>query len=143
MMVRREVFEDIGYFDEDLFYGCADWDLCKRAADAGWASYYVHSARAIHYERQSFGGEGDIPNEVRYKVDGWHSAAWQYSDRYVFLRKYNGPAVTYGVKTINTVENGLRLLLILGSSMFGNTRLEDASFQIGACVQTIRAILKA
>ena len=142
MMVRREVFETIGYFDEDFFYGSSDWDLCKRANEAGWGVYYVYPATAIHHERQSFAKEEVIRDEVQYKVDGWHSAAWQYKDRYVFLKKHCSQASVYGVKTIYVLENVFRLWLILASLLFCSNSFGKASWQLKACLQTIRTIMK-
>lgn len=143
MMVRREVFEGIGYFDEDFYVWYADWDLCKRAADSGWAAYYLRPAIAIHHERRSYGKE-EVPTEnVRYKVDGWYSADRQIKDRYVFLRKHTSRSSTYGIKAINIVENTLRPLLISANLLFRKAILKDASFQVRTCLRTIRTILKA
>jgi len=143
MLVRREVFETIGYFDEDFYVWYADWDLCKRAADLGWSMYYVYSATAIHHERQSFAKEDIAKEEVLYKVDGWYSASRQIQDRYTFLKKHCSRRSIYGVKTINVVENVLRLWLILGILVLGKAMFKEASFQLRACVQTIQAILRA
>jgi GT2 family glycosyltransferase len=144
MMVRREVFDQVGYFDENFFVWAADWDLCKRAADSGWNVYYLYPAKAIHHERQSFSIDDDsIRDEVRYKVDGWYSAPGQIGDRYTFLRKHADPVSVSGVKVIYLTENILRLHLIMARFMFQRDNLNVMKFQLGACVQTIRAILKA
>lgn len=142
MMVRRDVLEEIGLFDEDFFYGSADWDLCKRAADAGWAAYYVHSAIALHYERQSFDEKDRIRDAVRYKVDGWPTAVARYQDRHVFLKKHSKLASIYGVKAVYVLENTLRLSFILTSLLLRKVSCDQASFQFRSCLQTIQAILK-
>lgn len=142
MMVRREVFEGVGYFDDNFFVWYADWDLCKRATDRGWSVYYLNTAMAIHHERHSFFNE-DIRDEVRYKVDGWHSAARQVHDRHVFLKKYNSPVSIYGIKSIYIVENTLRLWQILCNFIFRKVVFKESSFQVKACLQTIQAILKS
>ena len=143
MMARREVFERVGYFDDEFFVWYADWDLCKRATDAGWSVYYIHRAIAIHHERQSFAEEDLTREEVRYKVDGWYSAPIQIKDRHAFLKKYLGPISVYGIKTLHILENVLRLWLILGNFLLGKTTFKEASFQLKACLQTIQTILKA
>ena len=143
MMVRREVFEEVGYFDEAYCVWYADWDLCKRAADGGWSVYYLHPATAIHHERQSFAKEGIATDEVRYKVDGWHSAPGMARDRFTFLKKHSSQVSIYGVKAINIVENMLRLWLILGNLLFRKATFKKVSFQLSACLQTIHTILKA
>lgn len=141
MIVRREVFETVGYFDEDFFVWYADWDLCKRAAGADWLVYYLHPAIAIHHERQSFSKEGVPREEVRYKVDGWASAAQQMQDRQIFLKKHSNPASIYGVKTVCVVENVLRMWFILGSLIVRRSTFKEGSFQLKACLRTIQAIL--
>ncbi len=143
MIVRREVLEKIGYFDEDFHVWYADWDLCKRAADAGWSSYYIYEATAIHHERQSFAKADVAREEVLYKVDGWYSAAAQIKDRNTFLRKHARPASISGVKTIYCLENVLRLWLIIGRVLFRQASFNKVSFQLRACLHTIQTILKA
>jgi hypothetical protein len=143
MMVRREVFEGVGYFDDQFFVWYADWDLCKRAADAGWLVYYLHPATAIHYERQSFAQEEIPTEEVRYKVDGWYSGTRQIQDRHIFLKKHSSPASIYGVKVVYVMEYALRLWLILANLLFRKAIFKGASFQLKACIQRIQAILNA
>jgi GT2 family glycosyltransferase len=143
MIVRRQVFDRVGYFDEDFYVWYADWDLCKRAADGGWSVYYLHAATAIHYERQSFARQHIIREEIRYKIDGWYSAPRQIQDRHVFLRKHSSPGATAGVKGLYIVENVLRLWLILGGLLLRRTTSEEVAFQLKACLQTIQAIHKA
>lgn len=48
MMVRQEVFEEIGLFDEDFFLMYEEIDLCRRAAEAGWPSWLVPESRLPH-----------------------------------------------------------------------------------------------
>lgn len=143
MMVRREVFERIGYFDDHFFVWYADWDLCKRAVDAGWLTYYLYPAKAIHHERYSFSKEDVAVEEVRYKVDGWHSAPAQIWDRLTFLKKHSSARSILGVKAVGVVENVFRFWLILGNPLFGRTTFKKASFQLRACLQTICTILRA
>jgi GT2 family glycosyltransferase len=143
MMVRKEVFDAVGYFDERFFVWYADWDLCKRAGEVGWKIYYLHPATAIHHERQSFSEEDIILEEVRYKVDGWHSAARQIQDRYVFLKKHRTAASIYGVKAINIFENTLRLWMVLGKLLLQRGMFQKGAFQLTACLKAVQAILKA
>jgi len=143
MMVRREVFETLGYFDDRFFVWYADCDLCKRATDAGWAVCYLYPATAIHHERNSFAGRDIIMEEILYKVNGWHSTVGQMRDRNTFLRKHRTKASIYAVKSIYVIENVLRLWLILGNLLFGRLMLEEGTFQLKACLRTIQAILSS
>lgn len=142
MMVRREVFERIGYFDPQFFVWCADWDLCKRAKEDGWSIYYLHQANAVHHESHSFAKEKNLAREVLYKIDGWHSAPGQIQDRHVFLRKHSSRVSILGVKMIYLLENLLKFWSILISSFSPKVTLQETSFQARACLLTIEAILK-
>lgn len=53
MMLRREVYEKIGGFDEDFFMYGEDLDLCYRIQKAGYKVYYTHSTQIIHYKGES------------------------------------------------------------------------------------------
>jgi len=48
-LVRRKVFEELKGFDERFFMYFEDLDLAYRAKQAGWKSYYLADARALHY----------------------------------------------------------------------------------------------
>ena len=52
-MVRRDVFERIGGFDESIFFGPEDLDLCVRLRGEGFRTVQVESAVAIHQARRS------------------------------------------------------------------------------------------
>ena len=47
--VRRKVFEELGGFDERFFMYFEDLDFAYRARQAGWKSYYLAEAQAIHF----------------------------------------------------------------------------------------------
>jgi GT2 family glycosyltransferase len=48
MLVRRQMFAELGGFDETFFMDCEDLDLCWRAWHRGWSSVYVPSASLRH-----------------------------------------------------------------------------------------------
>ena len=48
MLIRSEVFEQIGLFDTRFFMYFEDVDLCYRAADAGWTVGYLPDAVLPH-----------------------------------------------------------------------------------------------
>jgi GT2 family glycosyltransferase len=47
-LYRREMFEDVGTFDEDFFAYLEDVDLAWRAQSRGWRCLYVPEARVLH-----------------------------------------------------------------------------------------------
>ncbi|MDB4974764.1 MAG: glycosyl transferase family 2 [Myxococcaceae bacterium] len=55
IMVRREMLESIGGFDETYFLYFEETDLCRRAKEAGWEVWYVPESRVMHIRGQSTG----------------------------------------------------------------------------------------
>lgn len=55
MLVRREVFEEVGLLDEGYFLYFEEVDLCLRAARAGWECWHEPRSRVVHLERRSTG----------------------------------------------------------------------------------------
>ena len=52
-MVRRAVFKQIGLLDDGFFLYFEEVDFCRRAADAGWPSWYVPASRVVHLVSQT------------------------------------------------------------------------------------------
>ncbi|MBI3741598.1 MAG: glycosyltransferase family 2 protein [Chloroflexi bacterium] len=53
MFVRREVYEQIGGFDENFFMYSEELDWCRRAQSVGWEIIYLPAAQVTHYEGKS------------------------------------------------------------------------------------------
>lgn len=64
LMMRREVFAEIGGFDERLAVAYNDVDLCLRILEKGYNIVYVPHAVLYHYESQSRGYDV-TPDQVR------------------------------------------------------------------------------
>lgn len=48
MLLRRSMLERVGLFDEKFFLYFDETDLCRRAADAGFETHYLHEAVTAH-----------------------------------------------------------------------------------------------
>ncbi|MGY3560519.1 N-acetylglucosaminyl-diphospho-decaprenol L-rhamnosyltransferase [Bradyrhizobium sp. USDA 4463] len=55
LMVRRQVFTDIGLLDEGFFTYFDDIDFCFNAKKKGWETWYVPASRVVHLVGQSTG----------------------------------------------------------------------------------------
>jgi len=55
LMIRREVLDQIGLFDERFFLYFEETDLCLRGRRAGWGARYVKSSRILHIGSVSTG----------------------------------------------------------------------------------------
>ena len=53
MMVRREAFEEVGYFDSRFVKYFEDVDICLRMARAGWSAMHNGQTYCYHLERRA------------------------------------------------------------------------------------------
>jgi hypothetical protein len=49
-LIKREVFEQIGRWDDGYFLHCEDLDLCMQVRQKGWKILFVPDAPVIHYQ---------------------------------------------------------------------------------------------
>ena len=77
MMVRREVAEETGGFDEAFHMYCEEIDWAWRIRNAGYSIYTVPSAEIVHY-----GGESTKQIPAASVVNLWKSRAQLYSKYY-------------------------------------------------------------
>ena len=61
MLLRREVFEQVGMFSEEYFMYAEDIDLNYKVKSAGFTNYYVGEAAMIHH-----GGKSSSRQDVSY-----------------------------------------------------------------------------
>jgi len=66
LAIRRIVFDDIGTFDERFFLYHEEVDFAKRAAIAGWETWFVPSSEAVHEGMGSSKGQYNV--EARKQV---------------------------------------------------------------------------
>ena len=63
MMCRREVFEEVGGFEEELAVAFNDVDFCFKLVDKGYRNIYLPHVILYHYESKSRGIE-DTPEKL-------------------------------------------------------------------------------
>ncbi len=81
MFVRREMYDQIGGFDEGFFMYSEELDWCYRAKEAGWQIVYLPAAQVTHYE-------GKSSEQVVARRDIYFN-----SSKIRFFRKYRGAFV--------------------------------------------------
>ena len=79
MLVRAEVFRDVGLFDEGYFLYCEETDFCLQARRAGWRCWYVPTSRVVH-----LGGQSTGLNDVTTRMPPY----WFESRRHYFLKNH-------------------------------------------------------
>jgi GT2 family glycosyltransferase len=73
MLIRREVIEQIGYFDERFFAYQEDADYCFQAKKAGWKILYLPQSQIVHY-----GGQGGSRVQPYRSIYEWHRSYYHY-----------------------------------------------------------------
>lgn len=53
MIIRKDIFENIGGFDENFFLFYEDADICKRLTDNGFTNYFFPFAGIIHHKGEN------------------------------------------------------------------------------------------
>lgn len=97
--IRREVFDTVGLYPEDFFYGMEEYDLSYRTLDAGFRICYDSRVTVLHKESP----EGRLPNpdKLRGMWVNKSMVAWKYLPKkyfystallwsFEFLKKTNG-----------------------------------------------------
>jgi len=77
MMIRREVLEKVGLFDEKFFLYFEEVDLCRRAGNAGWSCWYVPDSRVIHFVGQAT-GISDLRKKAPRRPAYWFQSRRRY-----------------------------------------------------------------
>lgn len=77
MMIRREVFDEIGLMDDEYFLYFEETDFCLQAHRNGWECWYVPDSVVTHYVGQSTGViSGDKQRRRRPKY--WFESRQRY-----------------------------------------------------------------
>jgi GT2 family glycosyltransferase len=82
MLIRREVFDAIGLFDEGFFLYYEETDFCLRARRAGFSTWYLPQSRVAHIGSESTG----FKDATRPRAGYW------FESRRRYLRKHGGNA---------------------------------------------------
>ena len=82
LLVRKELLDKIGAFDETIIFWYDEVDLCYRIKQAGWKIYFLPEAEIIHYGGQAFGQWKGLRQSLR------GAYIWRQSRNYFFKKHY-------------------------------------------------------
>ena len=122
LLVRREVYEQVGGFDEDFFLYAEETDWQKRMTQAGWSIVFLPAAEVTHLGGASGqnSGSDEVARVNAYFYDGW--------DR--FARKHHGTPGWLAMRAASASGSALRWLafgaLSLVPSRFRRARAQKA-----------------
>lgn len=91
-LIRKEVMDKAGYFDEDFFAYVEEVEYCFRAKKLGWEIHYLPKWKIIHYGQVTTGSEFATIAEFKgvkifYKK---HHPAWKMIPLRLFLKSGAG-----------------------------------------------------
>jgi GT2 family glycosyltransferase/2-polyprenyl-3-methyl-5-hydroxy-6-metoxy-1,4-benzoquinol methylase len=69
LLMKKEVFNEIGGFNEDLAIAFNDVDLCLKIREKGYLIIYTPYARLYHHESLSRGVEDTVEKQERFKTE--------------------------------------------------------------------------
>jgi GT2 family glycosyltransferase len=109
MLIRKNVFEDVGGFDEDYFLNYEDIDLCKKLEEKGYFNYYFPNLKCVHT-----GLSSQSKDFQRLVIN-------RYQSRLLYARKHYNFLARLFIRIIHIIGLILRLCLIF----FSNRSIEN------------------
>jgi len=104
MFLRGSVLPTVGLFDESFFLYFEEIDLCRRAAKAGFETWYVPQGRIMHWAGASTGIASDTAPSKR-------MPSWWFESRNHYLRKSHGLAYLVACNLAFTAGRTIRQVL--------------------------------
>jgi GT2 family glycosyltransferase len=129
MVVRTDVMNQVGGFDEAFFIYGGDWDVCLRVRKAGYGIGFIEAATLVH-----LGGQGERQTSTA------DSSKRRLVAEYTFYRKHYRPETVEKITRSYLVEAGRRILTLRFLAPFSRDRKGFAE-KYARC-QAIRHVLK-
>jgi GT2 family glycosyltransferase len=131
-IIRRDLLEKIGYFDERFFLYYEEVDLCRRLKAAGYQIWYWPDVEVVH-----LGGESSKTiKHIKISSSGSQLELWRMRSRLLYYRKHHG---AFGARSALMVEewwNRLRLMRnLISSRAQGRLNADDSRASIATLRQ--------
>ena len=130
MMLKREVFQNVGMFSDDYFMYAEDLDLCYKTNYAGWSNYYVGEAALIHH-----GGK----SSSQCKADEWATIR-RYASVQHFCSKTRGRSYGFAYRVAMALAAIIRLGLL--AMAFPFAALSSSRRPMGRALAKWSAVLR-
>lgn len=110
ILIRWEVLDQVGLFDENFFMYSEETDLCYRIKHAGWELYWVPQAEIVHYGGKS---TEQIAESMFLQL---------YRSKLQYFRKHHGPQVIALYKILLVIVSLSRQITVLFSWLLPQPR---------------------
>ena len=105
LMVKKEVLDSAGWFDENIFIWFDEVDLCYRIKKAGWKIYFTPDAQIIHHLSRSFKQWKSITQVLN------GALMWRISRNY-FFRKHKGNFSVVALICLDLIQIALVIAIL-------------------------------
>ncbi len=102
LMIKKEVLDAVGLFDQNIFIWFDEVDLLYRIKKAGWKIFFTPEARIKHHLSQSFKQWKSIPQILKGMV------TWRKSRNY-FFKKHKGVLSVFALWGLDILQVVLAL----------------------------------
>ena len=103
LMIRRDIFEEVGLFSEEYFMFAEDLDLCYKIRQSGYRNYYFGGASVVHHG----GGSTKSTN-----ISSFSAVLIRESVK-KFLRKFHGSTYSFSYVLTMQLISTIRILMLL------------------------------
>ncbi len=66
MLIKKEVLDEVGLFDEKFWSTFEEVDLCKRIKDKEWKIYFNPECEIVHHKEQSFKQMASLRKQINF-----------------------------------------------------------------------------
>lgn len=118
LILRREILQKIGLFDETYFMYSEEVDLCRRLQKNGWRLFWLPQSQVVHYGGQSTRQMAEV------------MFLQLYQSKLIYFRKHDGRLAVWLYKLILALASLVRLAL-LPLTKLENEAQRQAHFTLG------------
>lgn len=105
-IIRRNVLDEVGSFDERFFLYYEEVDLCRRVRAAGYEVWYWPDVVTVH-----LGGESSkTVARVRLSAVGSQLALWRMRSALLYYRKHHGAMGAWSARMVETAWHRMRAI---------------------------------
>jgi GT2 family glycosyltransferase len=110
LMIRRNVFEQVGHFSSEYFMYAEESDLCCKIKRAGWKTGYAADAEIVHFGGQSTKKRRD-----------WSADVVMRESVFKFLRKFRGKGYGWAYRMALLASATVRMSILAPLVVVGRT----------------------
>ncbi len=129
LMIRHEIYEEIGGLDTDYVMYSEEMDWCKRIRDAGWRAIYLGTAQIIHH-----GGKST-------EQIGAQKHIWFQESKLRYFKKHHGAGFA-AILRVFLIVNYLWQIMIEGIKAAIGHKRELRKERVQTYLQVLRSGLK-